>query len=390
MCSGSEANELALRLARTHTRHDGVIVVDGAYHGNTSALVDISPYKFDGPGGRGCPPHVRKVRTPDLFRGAYRRGNPEAGPLYARDVAAAADQIAAAGGTVAAFFCESLLSCAGQIVLPEGYLAAACAAARAAGAVCIADEVQVGFGWVGTHMWGFETQGVVPDIVTMGKPIGNGFPLAAVVTRPEIAASFDNGMEYFNTYGGGPVSCAAGLAVLDVMRDEALQARALGVGAHLARGLDSLMPRFPVIGDVRGLGLFLGVELVRSRDTLEPAAEQAAYVVNRMRERGVLVSTDGPLHNVIKMEPPLPFGTEDADRLVDTLAGSPGGGSFSAVRIRRWPPGYGPTGSRSARRRSARPTRSGSSPARWRGRPRRCRTHPRGRSARSGWSPAPA
>ena len=246
---------------------------------------------------------------------------------------------------MAAFFCESLLSCAGQIVLPDGYLAAAYAAARAAGAVCIADEVQVGFGRVGTHLWGFETQGVVPDIVTMGKPIGNGFPLAAVVTRPEIAASFDNGMEYFNTFGGGPVACAAGLAVLDVMRDEALQTRALEVGAHLARGLERLMPRFPVIGDVRGLGLFLGVELVRSRDTLEPAAEQAAYVVNRMRERGVLVSTDGPLHNVIKIKPPLPFGTDDADQFLDTLAVGSGGGSRSAVTIRRTPRSRGPTGS---------------------------------------------
>jgi len=186
--------------------------------------------------------------------------------------------------------------------------------------VCIADEVQVGFGRVGTDMWGFATQGAVPDIVTMGKPIGNGFPLAAVVTTPEIAASFDNGMEYFNTYGGNPVSCAVGMAVLDVMRDEQLQARALTVGAHLTRGLNSLMARFPIIGDVRGLGLFLGVELVRDRDTLEPAAAQASYIVNRMRDRGILVSTDGPLHNVIKIKPPLPFGTQDADRFVGTLA----------------------------------------------------------------------
>ncbi len=319
VCTGSEAGELALRLARAHTGRSGVIVLDGAYHGNTSALVDISPYKFDGPGGRGCPPHVRKVRTPDLFRGAYRREDPDAGTRYARDVAAAAGQLAAGGAGVAAFFCESLLGCAGQIVLPDGYLTASYAAARAAGAVCVADEVQVGFGRVGTHTWGFETQRVVPDIVTMGKPIGNGFPLAAVVTTPEIAASFDTGMEYFNTYGGNPVSCAAGLAVLDVMRDEGLQARARVVGAHLARGLQNLLSRFPVVGDVRGLGMFLGVELVRSRETLEPAAEQAAYVVNRMRERGVLVSTDGPLHNVIKIKPPLPFSTGDADRLVDTL-----------------------------------------------------------------------
>ena len=320
VCSGSEANELALRLARAHTRHTDFIVVDGAYHGNTTSLVDISPYKFDGPGGSGCPPHVHKVRMPDVYRGPYRRGRPDAGPLYARDVAGAVDRTTAAGRTIAAFICESLLSCGGQIVLPDGYLAHAYRAVRAAGGVCIADEVQVGFGRVGTDMWGFATQGAVPDIVTMGKPIGNGFPLAAVVTTPEIAASFDNGMEYFNTYGGNPVSCAVGMAVLDVMRDEQLQARALTVGAHLTRGLNSLMARFPIIGDVRGLGLFLGVELVRDRDTLEPAAAQASYIVNRMRDRGILVSTDGPLHNVIKIKPPLPFGTQDADRFVGTLA----------------------------------------------------------------------
>jgi 4-aminobutyrate aminotransferase-like enzyme len=155
----------------------------------------------------------------------------------------------------------------------------------------------------------------------MGKPIGNGFPLAAVVTTPEIAASFDNGMEYFNTYGGNPVSCAAGLAVLDVMRDERLQERALTVGRRLSRGLEGLMARFPLVGDVRGLGLFVGVELVRDRLTLEPAADQAAYLINRMRDRGVLVSTDGPLHNVIKIKPPLPFSDGNADELVAALAG---------------------------------------------------------------------
>jgi 4-aminobutyrate aminotransferase-like enzyme len=320
VCSGSEANELALRLARAHTRRTGVIVVDGAYHGNTSSLVDISPYKFDGPGGSGCPPHVQKVRMPDVYRGPYGRGDADAGLLYAEDLAAATSRAEAAGHPVAAFICESLLSCGGQIVLPDGYLAGAYRAVRAAGGVCIADEVQVGFGRVGTHVWGFETQGVVPDIVTMGKPIGNGFPLAAVVTTPAIAASFDNGMEYFNTFGGNPVSCAAGLAVLDVMRDEQLQARALAVGAHLSRGLEGLMAGFPIVGDVRGLGLFLGIELVRDRGTLEPAAVQAGYIVNRMRDRGILVSTDGPLHNVIKIKPPLPFNPEDADRLVETLA----------------------------------------------------------------------
>jgi 4-aminobutyrate aminotransferase-like enzyme/Ser/Thr protein kinase RdoA (MazF antagonist) len=320
VCSGSEANELALRLARAWTGHEGVVVLDGAYHGNTSSLVDISPYKFSGPGGGGPPPHVRVAAMPDTYRGPYRRDDPLAGARYGASVAGAVSEIQSRGRGVAAFFCESLLSCGGQIVLPPGYLEHAYAAVRAAGGVTVADEVQVGFGRVGTHLWGFETQGVVPDIVTLGKPIGNGYPLAAVVTRRDIAEAFDNGMEYFNTFGGGQAACAAGHAVLDVMRDEGLQQRALEVGARLRDGLAALASRFPIVGDVRGLGLFLGVELVEDRERLVPAARQADYVVNRARERGVLLSTDGPLHNVIKIKPPLQFDAPDADRAVEVLA----------------------------------------------------------------------
>lgn len=320
VCSGSEANELALRLARAHTGRRDVVVIEGGYHGNTSSLIDISSYKFDGPGGRGAPPHVHKVPMPDDYRGLYRRGDPDLGVRYARHVDEICSRLASEGRGPAAFVAESILSCGGQIVLPDGYLEAAYRAVRQAGGVCIADEVQVGFGRVGTSVWAFETQHVVPDIVTLGKPIGNGFPLAAVVTTPEIAASFDNGMEYFNTYGGNPVACAVGLAVLDVMRDEQLQPHALAVGARLRAELAALMSRYLLVGDVRGLGLFLGVELVRNRETREPAPGQAAYVINRMRDRGVLVSTDGPCHNVIKIKPPLPFTDADADRLVDTLA----------------------------------------------------------------------
>jgi ethanolamine-phosphate phospho-lyase len=172
---------------------------------------------------------------------------------------------------------------------------------------------------VGTHFWGFETQGVVPDIVTMGKPIGNGHPLAAVVTTPEIAASFRTGMEYFNTYGGNPVSCAVGLAVLDVIRDEHLRQNALDVGARLKDGLERLKERHPVIGDVRGLGLFLGVELVLDRKTLAPATDEAAHVVERMKDKKVLVSADGPFRNVLKFKPPLVFARADAERFLETL-----------------------------------------------------------------------
>jgi 4-aminobutyrate aminotransferase-like enzyme/Ser/Thr protein kinase RdoA (MazF antagonist) len=317
VCSGSEANELALRLARTHTGRTEVIVVEGAYHGNTSAMIDLSPYKFDGRGGSGCPSWVHKVSMPDVYRGAHH--GPGAGRLFADDVAQAARQISDAENGLAAFFCESALGCGGQIILPSGYLGEAYAAVRTAGGVCVADEVQTGFGRAGTHFWMFETQGVIPDIVTLGKPIGNGHPLGAVITTPEIAASFANGMEYFNTFGGNPVSCAAGLAVLDVIRDEELQQNAFEVGEYLKNGLRRLQNRHSLIGDVRGLGLFLGVELVRNRESLEPAGSEAAHLVERMKERGILLSTDGPLHNVIKIKPPLVFSQADADVLLSGL-----------------------------------------------------------------------
>lgn len=316
VCSGSEANELALRLARAHTGREDIIVLDAAYHGNTTSLVEISPYKFDGPGGFAPPSFLHTVPLPDTYRGPYRRDDPHAGQKYARFVK---DAIESNQGKIGAFICESLPGCGGQIVLPDGYLQAAYQYVQAAGGVCIADEVQVGFGRVGSHFWGFEAQGVIPDIVTMGKPIGNGHPLAAVVTTPEIAASFDNGMEYFNTFGGNPVACAIGLSVLDVIEEEGLQANALAVGAHLMNGLRALMDKHRLIGDVRGLGLFIGIELVLDRVTLAPAPAQAAYIVNRLRERGILLSVDGPYHNVLKIKPPLVFNAADADFLLAEL-----------------------------------------------------------------------
>lgn len=319
VCSGSEANDLALRMARAQTKKRGLVVVAGAYHGNLSSLVEISPYKFDGPGGEGAPAHVHPVITPDVYRGPYKHSDPMAGSLYAGHVEREARKLADSRDGLCAFICESLMSCAGQIVYPAGYLEAAFRHVRSAGGVCIADEVQVGFGRVGTHFWGFETQGVVPDIVTMGKPIGNGHPLAAVVTTPEIAASFRTGMEYFNTYGGNPVSCAVGLAVLDVIRDEHLRQNALDVGARLKDGLERLKERHPVIGDVRGLGLFLGVELVLDRKTLAPATDEAAHVVERMKDKKVLVSADGRFRNVLKFKPPLVFARADAERFLETL-----------------------------------------------------------------------
>jgi 4-aminobutyrate aminotransferase-like enzyme/Ser/Thr protein kinase RdoA (MazF antagonist) len=319
VCSGSEANELALRMARAHTRGTDVIAVEGGYHGNTQGLIDVSSYKFDGPGGAGRPPWVQIVPLPDDYRGPHRRDDPARGEKYASHVREAAERIRERRGSPAAFLCESALSCGGQIELPPGYLDAAYRHAREAGAVCIADEVQVGFGRVGTHFWGFQTQGVVPDIVTMGKPIGNGHPLAAVVTSPAIAASFANGMEYFNTFGGNPVSCRIGLAVLDVIRDEGLQERARRLGERLALGLAGLAARHPIVGDVRGLGLFLGLELSLDRESRAPAPLQAAYAVERLKDHGILLSTDGPDHNVVKMKPPLCLTEDDVDRVVASL-----------------------------------------------------------------------
>ena len=319
VCSGSEANELAIRMARAHTKNKDFIVIDNAYHGNTNAVIDISPYKFDGPGGTGAPGHVRKVTMPDVYRGPYKANDPGAGKKYAKEVRHAVEEIREKGKNVAAFICESLMGVGGQIVFPEHYLKEAFQHVRNAGGICIADEIQVGFGRVGTHMWGFEMQGVVPDIVTLGKPIGNGHPLGAVVTTPEIAESFANGMEYFNTFGGNPVSCAVGLAVLDVIEDEKLQENALDVGTYMKAGLKQLTEKHSIVGDIRGAGLFLGIELVLDRETLTPAVEQAADIAEKMKDNGILVSVDGPLHNVLKIKPPLVFTKTNADLYISTL-----------------------------------------------------------------------
>ncbi len=322
VCSGSEANELALRMARVHTGRDGVVCLEGGYHGNTGGLVEVSQYKFDGPGGAGAGPRVAVAPMPDPYRGRFRRGqgmtDRELGARYADAVRRAAARLADGPG-VAAFIAEPILSCGGQIEPPPGYLRAAFEHVRAAGGVCIADEVQVGFGRVGDAFWGFELQGVVPDIVTLGKPMGNGHPVAAVVTTREIADSFANGMEYFSTFGGNPVSCAAARAVLAEIRERDLRRHARRVGDGLLRKLRSLAERHPVVGDVRGRGLFLGIELVRNPETREPFPEACRYLVERARERGVLLSADGPDRNVIKIKPPMVFEEGDAVLLAETL-----------------------------------------------------------------------
>lgn len=318
--SGSEANELALRLARSFTGRRGVVVLDHAYHGNTTSLIDISPYKFNGPGGSGRPEHVQVAAMPDSYRGAFAgsSGGFFAGSFagfFAGDVTRALTS----GDSPGLFIAESLLGCAGQIDPPLGYLPLAYAAARSAGAVVAADEVQIGFGRIGPEMWGFAAHGALPDIVTLGKPMGNGFPLGAVVTTAPVAACFEGGMEYFNTFGGSPAACAAGLAVLDVLAAEGLPAHALAVGSYLADGFRSLAARHEAIGDVRGRGLFLGVDLVTSRETRQPAGALARSLVETLRDEGILLATEGPGGNVLKIKPPLPFSVSDADQLIDTV-----------------------------------------------------------------------
>ncbi len=319
LSSASEANELALRLARAYTDATDMVVLEAAYHGNTGTLVDISPYKHAGPGGRGAPEWVHVAPLADDYRGAYKRDNPRAGALYAAALGRVIDAAVARGRKIAGFIAESCPSVGGQLMFPPGYLAESYAHVRRAGGVCIADEVQTGLGRIGSHFWAFESQHVVPDIVVMGKPLGNGHPLAAVVTTRAIADAFDNGMEFFSTFGGNTVSCAVGLAVLDVVRDEALQLHAHDVGARMLSKLRAMASRYELVGDVRGSGLFLGVELVRDSDTLEPAAAEASYVSNRMREEGILLGTDGPHHNVIKIRPPMPFDDGNADWLVEVM-----------------------------------------------------------------------
>lgn len=312
--SGSEATELALRLARTVTGRHDVITLDWGYHGNTAAAIEVSPYKFNRKGGAGRQPHIHVAELPDPYRGTQ--------PVqhYIDSVTVQAEAARARNGAgPAAFIAESISGCGGQVVLADGYLAGAHAAARAAGALCIADEVQVGFGRVGDALWAYEAQGVTPDIVTLGKPIGNGHPLGAVVTTQEIAAAFANGMEYFNTFGGNPVSCAVGIAVLDEIEQRGLQHNAADAGDYLLDQLRELQQRHDCIGDVRGRGLYIGVDLVLDRVTKAEATTLAADVVNHMRERGVLVSTDGPADNVLKIKPPIVFDRGDADVLCAAL-----------------------------------------------------------------------
>jgi 4-aminobutyrate aminotransferase-like enzyme len=319
VCTGSEANDLALRMARTYTQREDILVLGGAYHGNTTAVTGISPNRYEGPGGQGAPVTTHALAQPDRYRGLFGYDHPDPGLAFAEQASAFIRGLVEDGRPPAALFAESLMGTAGQIILPDRYLSRVFDATRAAGGLCVSDEVQVGLGRLGHSMWGFETHGVVPDIVTMGKPMGNGHPMAAVVTTREIADAFDNGMPYFNTFAGNPVSCAVGMAVLDVIRDEGLQANASQVGAHFLAGLEALRHEHELIGDVRGQGLYLGVELVTDRESKIPAKVAAYLISERMKDLGVITYPNGRYNNILKFKPPMVFDQSHADLVIGAL-----------------------------------------------------------------------
>ena len=306
-CTGSEANDLALRIARCHSGGTGIIVTRWAYHGVTSALAEISPSLAT---GLPTASHVRLVDAPDSYR---KKGD------FVASVKAALQDMQAQGIKPAALLLDSIFSSDGVFSPANGELAAAAQCVRDAGGLYIADEVQPGFGRTGGQRWGFARDNVIPDLVTLGKPMGNGHPVAAVVGRSALFDQFGRQQRYFNTYGGNPVSCRAAHAVLRVLREEDLQANASRVGDYLKQGLQTLAQRHQLIGDIRGEGLFIGVELVTDRYTQAPATACAASVVNGLRRRQVLISATGPKANILKIRPPLVFAKEHADLLLERL-----------------------------------------------------------------------
>ena len=313
--SGSEATDLALLMARVHTANFDVIALRNCYHGGNMSSMGLtahSAWKFNVPHSFG----VHHAIAPDPYHGQWSRSDADAGKNYAADVKSLIDY--ATSGRVAGFIAESIQGVGGCVVFPDGYLKHAYEHVRAAGGLCIADEVQTGFGRTGSHFWGFETQGVIPDIVTMAKGIGNGCPLAAVVTTPQIAAALTQRV-HFNTFGGNPVVCAQGNAVLEVIQRENLQANALKVGGSVMAGLERLKAKHNIIGDVRGKGLLVGMELVKDRATKEPAKAECAQVAEACRDLGLLVGKGGLWGQTIRMAPPMCLTEADAAFMIDVL-----------------------------------------------------------------------
>ncbi len=318
--SASEANELALRLAFAYTGMKDVIVLEDAYHGNTNTLIDISPYKHKGPGGKGTPGWVHRAPVPDCYRGKYKYGDNDAGLKYAMYVDDIINKLEMKGRRPAAFIAETCPSVGGQLIFPGGYLEEVYRIVRGSGGVCIADEVQTAYGRMGTSFYAFEDQGVTPDIVVLGKPIGNGHPLAAVVTTREISEAFNTGMEFFSTFGGNTVSALVGKKVLEIVLRDKYMDHARETGSYLLELLKPFTKRFPLVGDIRGSGLFFGIELVRNPENLEPAGNEASYIKERLRDMKILIGTEGPYGSVLKIRPPMPFNKENADILVDRLS----------------------------------------------------------------------
>jgi ethanolamine-phosphate phospho-lyase len=310
--SGSAASDLAVRLAQNYTQKHKMVVMEHGYHGNTRMGIDVSAYKYKSKGGKGKADYIIEAPIPDTYRGIYKNDNGEAGLLYAKGVIG---QIAQAEGGVAGFIAEPIIGCGGQVPLAKDYLKHIYPAVRDQGGLCISDEVQTGFGRMGSHFWGFEMQEVIPDIVVLGKPIANGHPMGAVVTSTPIAEAFNNGMEFFSSFGGNPVSCAIASAVLEVIEEEELQKNSLEVGDYFMRELKSLQKQYATIGDIRGSGLFLGIEFIKD-DELTPNTALAGLIKNELRNRNILVSTDGPYESVIKSKPPLCFSKENVDQVI--------------------------------------------------------------------------
>ncbi|MEO0902937.1 MAG: aminotransferase class III-fold pyridoxal phosphate-dependent enzyme, partial [Bacteroidota bacterium] len=314
--SGSAASDLAIRLAKAHSKHQHLLVMEHGYHGNTQIGIDISDYKFNNPRGQGQASHIYKTKIPDTYRGQHTQNDGTAGIAYAQETVR---HIRNLSQPLAAFITEPIVGCGGQVPLAKGYLQPIYETIRQQGGVCISDEVQTGFGRLGDVFWGFEQQHVVPDIVVLGKPMGNGHPIGAVVTTDAITTSFEKGVEFFSSFGGNPVSCAIGMAVLEVLEEEGLKHNAHNVGLYYQKCLRQIQLQYPSIGDMRGSGLFLGIDMVKP-GTTEPDMELAQYLKNTLREHHILVSTDGPFNNVIKSKPPLCFTKSNVDEVVGRIA----------------------------------------------------------------------
>lgn len=315
--SGSEANDLGWRIANAVTGNSGGLVTERAYHGITDATYALSPYAISEKEKLAA--HVMTVTPCDDYRGVWKRDDDNRGHHYAQYVATAIAELADKGHRPAAFYMDNILSSIGIHSPPPGYLKEAYRIVREAGALCIADEVQSGFGRVGHHLWGFQVDDAVPDMVTFGKPIANGIPMGLVVTTREIADRFREHADFFSTTGGNPVACAGALAVLDVIEEQSLVRHSHKMGKYFASGLSELANRHSLIGDVRGSGLFIGVELVRDHDTLEAATTETLAIVNQLRQNGVLVGAEGPRKNVIKIRPPLVIERSHVNRFIETL-----------------------------------------------------------------------